>query len=381
MRYAVYGSKEQAVAAKKVIERMPPRSGQCSNTVGCFVDNADFHRIGDANDNTPIVSLYRATQLYAAGELQGIVVPSSYPHVVFWNMVDFCRNVGFLEKDIFTIPINVLRGAVTEASCLCTLDSLVQMYDVHWNIQIDCNLNCRGCTVCANITETKGSYDFLQFQKEINRLHELVPNVFLISIMGGEPFMNPQVWDFVEYARQVYPYAQITVTTNGSFLLSTEKDTFQRIRNAKANIKLSLYPPFYGRTDDFVVVLKKYDMDFHIEPVYDFSKCLTKKPHAKPEGLNECRYFCKEVRGGYICRCVPAFYADKLNARFGTDLPEYTGIDLFDPSLTGEALIKKLRESLPLCAYCYLDEEKLRFYPWAQSKNGNDEETDYFWDA
>ncbi|MCR5030677.1 MAG: radical SAM protein [Selenomonadaceae bacterium] len=380
MNYAVYGSKEQALTAKKVIEKMSPPHGQPSNKVVCFVDNADFHRIGDSNDNTAIVSIYKAKQLYDEKDVQGIVVPSSYPHTVFWDMVDFCRKVGFPDKDILTIPINVLRGAPADDNRLCTLDSLIQLYDVHWNIRIDCNLNCRGCTVCANITKTKGNYDLSLFQREIDRLHELVPDVFLISIMGGEPFMNPQVCDFVEYSRRVYPYANITVTTNGSYLFSTPEETFQRIRKAKANIKLSLYPPFYSRTDDFIGILKKYDMDFHIEPVYTFSKCLTKKPHTKPDTLTECRYFCKEVRDGYISRCVPAFYAYKLNARFETNLPEYEGIDLFDPSLTGKSLIKRLRDPLPLCAHCYLDEERLQFYTWIQSKNNNDEEKDYFWD-
>lgn len=227
--------------------------------------------------------------------------------------------------------------------------------------------------MCANLTDKRGSYDFQQFQREISRLHELIPNIYNISLMGGEPFMNPLLCEFTEYARGVYPYAHITITTNGILLLSRSEEFYRRIRDAKAKIKLSLYPPFYERLDEWVALLKKYELKFFIQPVKDFGKCLSKVPRP----VHECRYFCKEVRDGRISRCVPAFYAFELNKKFNLHLPEYEGMDLFDQTLTGEILAQKLKEPVELCKYCFLDENITASYPWMRSV-GDDAEEDYF---
>jgi organic radical activating enzyme len=79
-----------------------------------------------------------------------------------------------------------------------------------------CNISCEGCTNYSDLPH-KG---YISWEDGKNTLEQWL-NVIDIpdfGIMGGEPLINPQVYDWIYGIRELMPNAQIRFTTNGLLL-------------------------------------------------------------------------------------------------------------------------------------------------------------------
>lgn len=78
-----------------------------------------------------------------------------------------------------------------------------------------CNLKCKGCGVFSNYAEEEYA-DWQQYKADLVRLSEIFSGgVERIHLMGGEPFLNPEVGKFVEVTREVFEDCDCRIVTNG----------------------------------------------------------------------------------------------------------------------------------------------------------------------
>jgi organic radical activating enzyme len=79
-----------------------------------------------------------------------------------------------------------------------------------------CNLNCPNCNRFNNYAFT-GHYKWNDHCEDYKKWSKLL-NVKNIGILGGEPFLNPEILKWVEGIAQLWPHSKIIIITNGTQL-------------------------------------------------------------------------------------------------------------------------------------------------------------------
>jgi molybdenum cofactor biosynthesis enzyme MoaA len=79
-----------------------------------------------------------------------------------------------------------------------------------------CNLSCVGCTTFSDL-ETQG---YSKWEDEKHWFEKWSKRIDFQSwgVMGGEPFMNPYLRDWIIGIRNLLPGTQIRIVTNGTLL-------------------------------------------------------------------------------------------------------------------------------------------------------------------
>ena len=84
-----------------------------------------------------------------------------------------------------------------------------------WDINNECNLNCKHCRVSE-----KNDNEKLSLKEAKNLLAECWYNgITMLNLSGGEPFLRNDIFEILDYAQK---FEDIVITTNGT-LLNDEK--------------------------------------------------------------------------------------------------------------------------------------------------------------
>lgn len=215
-----------------------------------------------------------------------------------------------------------------------------------------CNLNCRGCTHYSPIFDR-----ILPNTKE--RIHDIkllalkFSHVVDFYLLGGEPFLNPDIEEYILSAYTLLPNSRIHIVTNGLLLPKIPEKIFTTIRKYDVDISISEYKPTHDRIDEIKMVLDKNNIKYDIRPFDQkqlFNKPLTKMCNTDYEKLCISNG-CVNIWNGKIARCPSLMYVQELNAKFGLNLPS-DGIYSLEDKMPGERLKELLKEEVPLCSYC-----------------------------
>jgi molybdenum cofactor biosynthesis enzyme MoaA len=119
-------------------------------------------------------------------------------------------------------------------------------FDVH--LVDHCNLHCKGCEHFSPLA-TKKFLDIETYKRDCSRLSELAVNcnennrgVTDISLLGGEPLLNPQTNDFIVITRKYFPIAEIRIVTNGILLPKQTELFWKCCYENNIEICISVYP-------------------------------------------------------------------------------------------------------------------------------------------
>ena len=95
------------------------------------------------------------------------------------------------------------------------------------NVTNQCNLSCATCPIKANIYNNS----FMKFNVFQNILceHRNIPLEVILE--GGEPFLHPQLFLFLEYLKTVPNFKKVIISTNGYVeeYFDTLLDTINRL--------------------------------------------------------------------------------------------------------------------------------------------------------
>lgn len=105
-----------------------------------------------------------------------------------------------------------------------------------------CDLNCAGCDHFSPLAEPKFA-DIEETARDLARLSELFHgHAKEIQLLGGEPLLHPNLTVFFKMARECFPEAIITLTTNGLRLLSQPEEFWLSCRDNGIVICPTKYP-------------------------------------------------------------------------------------------------------------------------------------------
>jgi len=156
-----------------------------------------------------------------------------------------------------------------------------------------CNLSCEGCTNYSDLTYS-GYVRWVDMKQQISSWLQII-DIADFGIMGGEPLINPEIYDCVSGVRDLLPSSQIRFTTNG-LLLDRHLDILDLIHNI-GNIvfKITVHKETPELLECIDYIFKRYAW----QPVTEFGINRWKTDRNVRFQINRPERFIKTFRGTY----------------------------------------------------------------------------------
>lgn len=95
-----------------------------------------------------------------------------------------------------------------------------------------CNLNCHGCMqFCPLYYGEKDQPTLESCTSTLKMLKEKVTSIAHFSILGGEPLLAPNLKDYIQMVRKLFPETEITLTTNGLLIPDAADELMECIKH------------------------------------------------------------------------------------------------------------------------------------------------------
>ncbi len=357
--FAVYGTNESSITLKNLINNFyNPLRERCGkermNVVSFVVEQQEMGKT--ELDGYPVIDISQYKSFHKMHMMDGMVLSRENFHGQTQLLSRFIQQ-GLDLNDIFLaqrIDWDIFSDKNVSSFVESYWEAKYLPY-LEFHIADQCNLNCKACEHYAGLVKSPHYPDFEQFFHDMQRLHELIDDIGVIRILGGEPLLNREINKFVKLSRDFYPKADLVVVTNGILLKSMPEEFFETLRNAYARISISAYPPMRDNLEDLYHFLLGKRITFGISHMYDeftIKQTLNRHDRAQEVFLNCFQAHCHNLYEGKIAACFLPFTTKYFNAYFGKELPEDGAIDLYDTSLTTEILHMKLLIPFERCKYC-----------------------------
>lgn len=229
-------------------------------------------------------------------------------------------------------------------------DAFLSQAEMH--LSDACNLNCRGCTHFSPLFHHIDA-DMTSRLDDVRKLAGKVSHIFDFYLLGGEPFLNPEIGTYAEEIRKILPHTRLTIVTNGLLIPKVPRDVLDRIRRAEVFVSISEYEPTHEHIDEITSRLAHAGIHYTLRP-YDSKQVFNKPIEITPSEKYPQKCIsngCVNIYNGKICRCPTLMYAFKFNEVFGTHLPT-EGIMKLDDAPEGTELLETLKKPVPLCNHC-----------------------------
>ena len=182
--------------------------------------------------------LHSSGRVYPCGFLQNNILLGDSNNETLENIWNGERLKSFQEEHEKGENIHCLNNQQTY-NCHLLHDNLATDYGhdptlgrelrrLDFMVDSKCNLKC---IMCTNIYEENGGFQEESFWKELEE--KILPNLWEIEIIGGEPFISKDTFRLIDLAAKVNPEIQWWLTTNGH--IDVDKALISKLEKIKVN--------------------------------------------------------------------------------------------------------------------------------------------------
>ncbi|MCH5161956.1 MAG: radical SAM protein [Clostridiales bacterium] len=252
----------------------------------------------------------------------------------------------------------VVRSRKEKRSIIFSRRNVIPFMDL--DVTTYCNLRCRRCGKCTPYFENKRHISAAEIEQNLSLLTKYVDKIYYASIIGGEPFLNPELPEIIEIAAKCDKIERLELTTNGTVVPSDE--LLRAIKESGLAVHISRYPGIAENLTANRIKLEErlkeygifYEHQFQ-ENWLDFGE-IEKRGHKRGTLVNmllNCPMnVCTVFNGKKLYRCGKASYI----SQHGIEKDDDGVIDL-DEVTDKRDMRKKLKKffgckRLSACAYC-----------------------------
>ena len=225
-----------------------------------------------------------------------------------------------------------------------------------------CNLNCAGCFHFSPFADHHLA-DLKSVRRDFAALKTKFRNIRHIRIMGGEPFLHPQLVEFARVVRSTFPCSRIRVVTNGVLISYKEhKEELRELAELGVGIDWTKYPPLADKEPQIAALCREAGIHLRISENNAFMARLLPKGGEGPlKSFRWCRehMYCPILKEGRIYLCAQTCYAEYYNRVAGVKMFADRGIEL--ASASGREILEYLMHPSLACTHCAAS---ARIFPW-----------------
>lgn len=282
-------------------------------------------------DNSPKMkgTFYKGIPIISQEEMkkQGQI----YPIVIIGTIGVYKSISAMLEQDGFAENKDFCIVDLFVAEWYWYNKKQVHLVEVHTSVTTRCTLQCKNCNMFMPYYKQHKDSDVAMFKQDMDQLFRVVDKVFSIGILGGEPLLNKDLADMIEYLHENYRnrIGEISVITNGTLL--PDDKLLNVWKKCNVRIHISDYTktvPYEKRLQEFEQLMKANHVEYRInsslvwcdfgfpENSFHFKDVRTHMMECFPvfRGLNESKmYFCHVAWSAEKCGLYQLKESDYCN--------------------------------------------------------------------
>lgn len=235
----------------------------------------------------------------------------------------------------------------------------VNIIRVNTAVTTYCTLNCKKCNMFIPYYKERKHYSFEELRSDMDLLLQNTDYIFQYMFLGGEPFLNPELYKIIAYAGKTYfdQIGKLSITTNATVL--PNEVTLDTLKNNHVHIVISDYTKAVECQDNFhrfIGTIEERGISYTLnqslewknfgfpERKFDWGGVEKLKEH-----MMKCSALCHGVNDGKFYNCHIIWSAEKAGL-FQNDKDDY--IDLTELSLY------KVKDKRKLSKFSMRDWEK-----------------------
>lgn len=252
-------------------------------------------------------------------------------------------------------------------------DEYLNFPRVQFVVTSACSLKCKDCISLMQYYEKPTNSNIELYKAGFDRLVDCVSKIFDLRILGGEPFVNRDMYKIIEWYHESDKIKMISVFTNGTIL--PDENCINQLKREKVRVHISDYGFNREKIKKLEVLLDKNNVRYYVQP-YDFwqdSGNLLKRNYTEEKKIylfERCyERECFSYFNGRLYHCPRAAHGINLGAM--PDIKEEY-VDFMDNRITHNEVLKQLkfqrnRSYIDACDYCDgADSHKLKIEPAIQ---------------
>ncbi len=250
----------------------------------------------------------------------------------------------------------------------------------------NCNLNCIGCLRQAPLCG-HNPYPLDKFESDLAHLKSIGIELETITLTGGEPFLNKDLFEYPKIIRKFFPEVLIMIFTNGLYLQNADDSVFREIKESVDLVVFTHYfcsrinyPKVLERLRSFNIRFEEIGEEIGFKRKYKgfmVVQPFCEKAEADPEKIRKsfdrCLCDCLTLYGGKLYFCSAIINYNVLNEKFKTNFCLEAGSDFVDVKdiKTPDDVFSRLGKLKSFCKWCCWGDEK--FHPWCKSNRDKGE--------
>ena len=188
-------------------------------------------------------------------------------------------------------------------------------------ITTKCSLNCKKCSNLIPCYQKRSDYDINILLKSLKKFLDCINHIVFIRVLGGEPFLNKNLYKILEELLNSKKIQRIEVVTNGT-IVPNDKKLLGVLKNNRIIVSISQYPMV--NYNKLVLFLKKNNIKYRIDKMnfwldYGEPYKRNKSERVLIKQYAKCNNVCKSLINGQIHLCPRSSH--------GTDLGIINNID------------------------------------------------------
>lgn len=130
-------------------------------------------------------------------------------------------------------------GNIIKSECKC--DDPIHLTSITLVINQMCSLKCKYCTSYMNEypLDKRKNFPLERICKDIDVFFDAVDTVGTITVMGGEPFMHPDLSKIIEHLCTKKNFGLISIATSGTYPIKPEQ--LEGLHDKRVNVSFSNY--------------------------------------------------------------------------------------------------------------------------------------------
>ncbi|MBF0194019.1 MAG: 4Fe-4S cluster-binding domain-containing protein [Magnetococcales bacterium] len=222
-----------------------------------------------------------------------------------------------------------------------------------------CSLRCKDCSNLMQYYEDPKDCDIEEVNRSIERLCELVDDINEFRVIGGEPFLNKNMWQVCNLLAKQPKVRKIIIYTNGAIVPKNEN--LECLKNEKILVLVTDYGPLTRKTATVIETFKANGIAHYVQPAQNWTECsdLVKHNRTAQEQSDVFTRCCAKnlltLSNGKFFRCPFIANTDRLGA---TPDNKSDYVQIMDTDCDLQEIKKQLRNylySVPYleaCDYC-----------------------------
>lgn len=307
---------------------------------------------------TPIVSSGKGAVMFEAGSIEKFIVPS-LDEQLNYRAEKMISAYGIDLDNLLYAPIETLKGKLSDGekiAKICLYPERTELDTMEIHVAEHCNLNCKNCSMFCGLVETCDFPCYQEFEEGIKQLKNFFPHIKKFRIIGGEPLLNPELDKYICLIRNVYPYTDIRLISNGILVTKMSDQLIQTIIDNDVTFIVTQYISLKHSIDEINRFLSKTGIRYIVtEAVLEFQKIYNALGDSDiDENFYRCHWkgSCATMYGTKIATCYVPFVIHYFSDKFNLAIEETGKIDLMEEGLTAQEIIKRMHTPFDMCRYC-----------------------------